>query len=140
MTVIEEAAKSHPNSWWWLKADGCNLNKGLKESARGQWSGDVDLNDGSLQKQYESYKTRLEVAAKVGLKGGKEGALKDLNVVKDEISKDIQYVTTGMKVDDLLIVAYINFCCFCRQSYHKLTQHTQRRCSKILTGKRTWLP
>ena len=68
MTVIEEAAKPHPNSWWWLKAHGYNLNKGLKESARGQRSGDVDLND--LQKQYESYKSRLEVAAKVGLKGG----------------------------------------------------------------------
>ena len=59
-------------------------------------------------------------------------------MVKDEISKDIQYVMTGMKVDDS--VAYIKFCCFFHQSYYKLTQHTQRRCSKILTGKRTWLP
>ncbi|XP_065904934.1 uncharacterized protein [Dysidea avara] len=82
VTVIEEAAKSHPNSWWWLKADGCDLNKGLKESARLQWSGDVDLNDGNLKKQYEKYRTRLEVAAKVGLKGGKQGALKDLEVAK----------------------------------------------------------
>ena len=97
MTVIEEAAKSHPNSWWWLKADGCDLNKGLKESARGQWSGDVDHNDGSLQKQFESYKSRLDIAATIGLKGGKEVALKDLDMAKDEISKDLQYVTSGMK-------------------------------------------
>ena len=97
MTVIEEAAKSHPNSWWWLKADGCDLNKGLKESARGQWSGDVDHNDGSLQKQFESYKSRLDIAATIGLNGGKEVALKDLDKAKDEISKDLQYVTSGMK-------------------------------------------
>ena len=72
ITVIEEAAMAHPNLWWWLKEDGCDLNKGLKESARGQWSGDVDLNDGSLQlkNNMKGYRTRLEVAANVGLKGG----------------------------------------------------------------------
>ena len=71
--------------WWWLKADGCDPNKSLKESARLQWSGDVDLNDGSLQKQYKVHKARLEVAAKVGQKGGKQGALNDLKVVQTEI-------------------------------------------------------
>ena len=62
-----------------------------------QWSGDVDLNDGNLKKQYEKYRTRLEVAAKVGLKGGKQGALKDLEVAKSEISKDLQFVTSGSR-------------------------------------------
>lgn len=95
MTVLEEAAKGHPNSWWWLKADACDLNKGLKESARLQWSGDVDLNDGSLQKQYQNYRTRLEIAAKVGLNEGKQGALSDLEVVHTEILKDLQFVTSG---------------------------------------------
>ena len=95
MTVLEEAAKNHPNSWWWLKADGCDLSKGLKESARLQWSGDVDLNDGSLQKQYKIYRTRLEFAAKVGLNGGKQGALNDLKVVQTEILEDLQFVTSG---------------------------------------------
>ena len=87
--------KRHPNSWWWLKADGYDLNKGLKGSARLQWSGDVDLNDGSLQKQYHNYRTRLEAAAKVGLKGGKQGAVNDLKVVQAEILEDIQFVTLG---------------------------------------------
>ena len=49
-------ARSNPNAWWWLKADGCDLVKGLKESVKLQWSGDVDLNDGCLQKQYDEYK------------------------------------------------------------------------------------
>ena len=46
-----------------------------------QWSGDVDLNDGSLQKQYETYLTRLGTAKGIGLKGGKQGALRDLRVI-----------------------------------------------------------
>ena len=60
-----------------------------------QWSGDVDLNDGSLQKQYNNYRTCLEVAAKVGLKEGKQGAVNDLKVVQAEILEDIQFVTLG---------------------------------------------
>ena len=53
--------QSHPTAWWWLKADGCDLVKGLKESVKLQWSGDVDLNDGQLQKQYEEYVSRLKI-------------------------------------------------------------------------------
>ena len=29
-------------------ADGCDINEGLKESVRTKWSGDFDLNDGSI--------------------------------------------------------------------------------------------
>jgi len=47
--VVDEAAAHNPGAWWWLKADGCDVNKGLKESAKLKWSGDVDLSDGSLQ-------------------------------------------------------------------------------------------
>jgi len=56
--VLDEATESNPGALWWLKADGCNINKGLKETTRLQWSGDVDLGDGALQ--FESYKLRLQ--------------------------------------------------------------------------------
>ena len=58
--VLDDAAKHHPDAWWWLKADGCDINQGLKESLQRQWSGDVDLNDGSLQKQYDDYINRIQ--------------------------------------------------------------------------------
>ena len=53
MSVLDEAAKLHPDTWWWVKADGVDLVCGLGESMRGIWSahGDVDLADGSLQKE-----------------------------------------------------------------------------------------
>ena len=56
MSVLDEAAAHNPGAWWWLKADGCDVNKGLKESAKLEWSGDVDLSDGSLQERYDRYK------------------------------------------------------------------------------------
>ena len=64
--VLDEAAQA-PDSWWWLKTDGCDIVKGLKESTKLQWSGDVDLNDGSLQEQYETYGKHLEFVKKLGL-------------------------------------------------------------------------
>ena len=67
MHVLDEATKSNSNTWWWLKADGCDLIKGLKESSKMLWSGDVDLADGSLQKQYEKYREYLKTAEKVAL-------------------------------------------------------------------------
>ena len=33
--VLDEGAKHHRDSWWWVKADGCDLISGLAESTRG---------------------------------------------------------------------------------------------------------
>ena len=86
--------KSHPTAWWWLKADGCDLVKGLKESVKLQWSGDVDLNDGQLQKQYEEYVSRLESVKKAGLVP--ECASNELTHILEDITKDLQYVQSGI--------------------------------------------
>jgi len=47
------------DSWWWLKADGCDILKGLKEPTKMEWSVDVDLADGSVQKQHNKYRQHL---------------------------------------------------------------------------------
>ena len=57
--ALDEAVKHQVNSWWWIKADDCDLVPGLAESTRGVWSGDVDHNDGNLTKLYQKYKDRL---------------------------------------------------------------------------------
>ena len=54
--------KQLADAWWWLKADGCYIVKGLKESVKLQWSGGVDVADGSLQKKYDDYMKRLRMA------------------------------------------------------------------------------
>ena len=53
--VLDEASRHHPNEWWGVKADGTDIVSGLAESVRDVWNGDVDLNDGSLQHQYQRY-------------------------------------------------------------------------------------
>ena len=70
-TVLDEAARLHPNSWWWLKGDGTDINAGLGESMKMEWSGDVDLNNGDLQRAYELYQQELRFIASGVLKSVK---------------------------------------------------------------------
>jgi len=74
VSALDEATAHSPG---WIKADGCDVNKVLKESAKLQWSGDVDLSDRSLQQQYDKYKQRLKRAGPIGLH--KESMVKNLN-------------------------------------------------------------
>ena len=93
MTFLDEVAQSNPDAWWWLKANGCDITKGLKESVKLQWSSDVDLNDGYLQEQYDRYKKRLELAEKAGLQRDKVG--NDLNELLEDLVKDFNFIHSG---------------------------------------------
>lgn len=52
------------------------------------------MTDGSLQQQYGSYKKRLEMAKVVGLH--KEVAKKDLTAVLNDLSKDLEFLHSGI--------------------------------------------
>ncbi|XP_065884178.1 uncharacterized protein [Dysidea avara] len=94
LTVVDEAAKCNVGAWWWLKADGCDIVKGLKESTKLQWSGDVDLADGALQKQYKAYQQRLDVTKAMGLK--RESRVQDLTTALSSLSKDLEFVQSEL--------------------------------------------
>ena len=53
-----------------MVVDGADVVKGLGESMRLQWSGDVDLADGALQRAHEAYTDRLKFIEKLGLGKG----------------------------------------------------------------------
>lgn len=65
--MIKEAFNSDPDVWWWVKGDGVDVVKGIGESVRGDWSGDVDLNDGALDALFQEYRKVLGEAAQIGL-------------------------------------------------------------------------
>lgn len=69
------------------------MDVGLKESIKLQWSGDVDLNDGQFQKQYEEYVSCLESVKKAGLV--QECASNELTCILENITKDLHYVQSG---------------------------------------------
>ena len=73
-----------------LKDDGCDINKGLKETAKLQWSGNVDLCDEAVQKQFQSYKLRLQKADKPS--ASRESVAEDLRAVLSDLNEDLAYI------------------------------------------------
>ncbi len=96
-TVLDQAALVHPNAQWWIKADGTDVAEGLGESVRGEWSGDVDLPDGKLQKQFEKYVKQLKFISVIGLEARQSrlNILEDLTLVKGELLQDLTFVSSG---------------------------------------------
>lgn len=66
MEVLKQAHKSISNGRWWIKADACDVQKGLRESMRGIWEGDEGFGDGLLQQLYTEYKSRKSVVGSLG--------------------------------------------------------------------------
>ena len=57
--LLKEAHERSPKGRWWIKADACDLRKGLCESLRGEWSGDKDTGDGEVKKIHDEYRTNV---------------------------------------------------------------------------------
>ena len=62
---MDEASRVHPNTRWWIKADGCNIISGLEESTRLEWNGDVDFGTSEVQILYKVYCDRLNCLDKI---------------------------------------------------------------------------
>lgn len=59
--------ETRPDGRWWLKADGTDIQEGLRESMRNEWSGDVDLGDGKLQGKYSKCVEYLKFVRGIGV-------------------------------------------------------------------------
>ena len=89
--MLDEAARLHPNAWWWLKGDGTDLNAGLSESMRMAWSGDMDLNDHKLHQAYDQYKQELGFIARLGLdeRQRPDQIYEDMTAIRCNLLRDI---------------------------------------------------
>ena len=72
---------------------------GLGDSCDGKWSGDVDLNDGSLQKLFEEYMCRLEFIAELGLARMDIHQIEtDLALLETNVKDDLDFLCSGKYV------------------------------------------
>lgn len=90
--MLARAAESDPDTWWWIKGDGVDVVKGIGESVRGEWWGDVDLNDGALGLLYQDYKKKLDDSAMVGL--GADPTC-DLKATAESVEDYLIFLHTG---------------------------------------------
>ena len=93
---MDEAANHHPDEWWLIKANGCDLVPGLAESVCGTWSGDEDLNDGKLETKYEDYCSQLDMVDHLKLH---EQNLPDkLESALTSLKDDLEFLHSGKDV------------------------------------------
>ena len=80
-----------------VKGDSVDVVKGLCESVKGQWSGDVDLNDGKLNSLYQAYQQRLQRISGISLKNRSSVDLNeaDLNAVFANLKGDLKFIHAG---------------------------------------------
>ena len=71
--------------------------KGLWESVRGEWGGDVDLADGKLQIMFAKYKDKLKWIGSLGLDERSSVSVikQDLHELDHLLVADLDYVHGG---------------------------------------------
>lgn len=94
--MLDEALKHHPNTWWWLKADGCDVVSGLAESMRGTWSGDDDLNNGDVERQYREYRDCLAEIENMKFSSDHKQLQHQFQSTIDNLKEDLKYLQTGI--------------------------------------------
>lgn len=74
----------------------------LTKSVRLEWSGDVDLGDGSLQKQYDDYLSRIKLDKSIALSLYNSeqfhSTIDDLQTIKCSLEKDLSFISIGIKL------------------------------------------
>ncbi len=92
---MDEAALAHPDSWWWIKADGVDVVSGLGVSVSGRWSGDVDLGDGALDNLRQTFHTQIQLVKSMGVpnREAESLALEDLKEIQKITLEDIDFIS-----------------------------------------------
>lgn len=91
--ALKNAHESNPCGRWWIKADACDVCKGLRESVKGKWAG--DLNDGELENCRSEYQSRKEFARLLGLKDRSDVLLEDLRILPTILDNDLEVLQEG---------------------------------------------
>ena len=101
--ILKKAATEHPGGDWWIKADSCDLTPGLMESVERKWRGDVDLNDGEVNKLYQNYKERQNICLRFGLKEPRSIHMINFqadNIRNEIIKPDMTFISKGTKYNN----------------------------------------
>ena len=67
------------------------------QRVKGEWAGDVDLNDGKLQLLYQKLQNQLQWVEGIGLdhRNSIESITKDLEAVMNDIAADVEFIHGG---------------------------------------------
>ena len=94
LEALRSAKKSNPEGRWWVKADACDIRKGIRQSMAGKWAGDEDLGDKTLQVLYAEYTRRCKFVKE--LKFGSKDSLKEhCETLLSSLHEDSDFLAAG---------------------------------------------
>lgn len=104
VTLLDAAVKAKPHATWWIKGDGCDIVPGLCESVHLKWSGDVDLNDGKVQCDYQQYKSRLDFVSGLGVGTRQSRSIihGDLSTLHQQLLMDKEFSVKGNRFTNMV--------------------------------------
>lgn len=91
LEALKQVQRNNPNGRWWVKADACDVRSGLRESVRGEWSGDEDFGSGALQLLFQEYKARCKSVRQLNIE------TKLFEKMKSELLNDLKFLDTNGK-------------------------------------------
>ena len=94
--LLNNIAKENPGGRFWIKADWCDVIKGLRESVRHEWAGDTDLGEGALQRLNDIYNKRRDFCCKLGIGARKNVLTTDLGQLLAELDADLSFLDKGV--------------------------------------------
>lgn len=105
--MLTMAHQRNPTGRWWIKADGCDILKGLRESTKREWSGDVDMNDGVPQQHHHKYLSRLTKAATLKCSiPPPDTFYNKITTQKNDFKQDLAFLESGNHIKPCLHKIY----------------------------------
>ena len=65
VVTLDKALAIHPDTRWWVKADGCDLVNGLEQSVKLELNGDADYGTSAVQELYDLAWTQSTVWSRI---------------------------------------------------------------------------
>ena len=97
VAALKKIRDSNKNGRWWIKADACDMRRGLRESMRHEWAGDSDLGDGELEALYQEYMNKRGFYSGLGIKERRQQVEADLRLVISGLDLDLKMLEDGDK-------------------------------------------
>ena len=79
-----------------MKADACDIRKGLRESVAGKWAGDEDLGDKTLEELFAEYRKRCAFVKNLEIRN-RDKMKEDCEILLSSVNKDGEFLASGEK-------------------------------------------
>lgn len=103
--ALKHLKEAHPNGRFWLKADACDIKSALQQSTRGEWNGDIDLDDGRLANLHQEFQQRVACLNVSTMGMDCYVFVQQICLAVERLGEDIAFLADGLRKADAVYQA-----------------------------------